>query len=161
MSFFIPIPKKGNAKECSNYHIIAHFTCQPGNTQNSSSYASAVCDLRTSKCTSQIQKDRGTRDQIVNIHWIIEKARDSRKASTSASLIILNFCLDHSKLWTILKQMEIPDHFTCLLRNLYSTQEATVRTRHQTANSLQIWKRVCPGCILSPFLFKLYAEYIM
>ena len=110
---------------------------------------------------ARFRKDRGTRDQIVNIHWIIEKARDSRKASTSASLTILNLWLDHRKLWTILKQMGIPNHLTCLLRNLYSTQEATVRTRHQTANSLQIWKRVCPGCILSPFLFKLYAEYIM
>ena len=90
MSVFTPIPKKGNAKEDSNYHIIAHFTCQPGNAQNSSSYASTVCDLRTSKVQARFRKDRGTRDQIVNIHWIIEKARDSRKTSTSASLTILN-----------------------------------------------------------------------
>ena len=70
-------------------------------------------------------------------------------------------CVDHNKLWKILKEMEIPDHFTCLLRNLYAGQEATVRTRHGTIDWFQIGKVVCQGCILSPCLFNLYAEYIM
>ena len=70
-------------------------------------------------------------------------------------------CVDHNKLWTLLKEMEIPDHLTCLLRNLYASQEATVRTGHGTMDWFQIGKGVCQGCILSPCLFNLYAEYIM
>ena len=70
-------------------------------------------------------------------------------------------CVDHNKLWIILKEMGIPDHLTCLLRNLYTGQEATVRTGHGTTDWFQIWKGVCQGCILSPCLFNLYAEYIM
>ena len=70
-------------------------------------------------------------------------------------------CVDHSKLWKILKEVEMPDHLTCLLRNLYAGQEATVRTGHGTTDWFQIGKRVCQGCILAPCLFNLYAEYIM
>ena len=70
-------------------------------------------------------------------------------------------CVDHNKLWKILKEMGIPDHLTCLLRNLYADQEATVRTGHGTTDCFQIGKGVCQGCILSPFLFNFYAEYIM
>ena len=109
------------------------------------------------------RKGRGTRDQITHICWIIEKAREFQKniyfcfidyAKTFA-------CVDHNKLWKILKEMGKPDHLTCLLRNLYAGQEATVRTRHGTMDWLQIWKRVHQGCILSPWLFNFYAEYIM
>ena len=74
---------------------------------------------------------------------------------------IQNLCVDHSKLWKILKEMRIPDHFTCLLRNLYARQEATVRTGRGTMDWFQIGKGVRQGCILSPFLFNLYAEYII
>ena len=74
---------------------------------------------------------------------------------------IQNLCVDHSKLWKILKEMRIPDHLTCLLKNLYAGQEATIRTRHGTIDWLQIGKGVCQGCILSPCLFNLYADYIM
>ena len=70
-------------------------------------------------------------------------------------------CVDHNKLWKILKEMEIPDHFTCLLRNMYAGQEATIRTGHRTTDLFQIRKEVCQGCILSPCLFNFYAEYIM
>ena len=70
-------------------------------------------------------------------------------------------CMDHNKLWKILKHMGIPDHLTCLLRNLYASQEATVRTGHGTTDWFQIWKGVRQGCILLPCLFNLYAEYIM
>ena len=109
------------------------------------------------------RKGRGTGDQIANIRWIMKKAREFQKN--------IYFCLidyakafdyvDHNKLWKILKEMGIPDHITCLLRNLYTGQEATVRTGHGTADWLQIGKGVRQGCILSPCLFNLYAEYIM
>ena len=91
-----------------------------------------------------------------------KKQESSRKTSTTALLTAKAFdCVDHNKLWTILKEMGIPDHLTCLLRNLYAGQEATVRTGQGTTDWFQIGKGVCQGCILSPCLFHLYAEYIM
>ena len=97
------------------------------------------------------RKGRGTRDQIANICWIIEKARKFRKTSISASLTMLKpLTLNHSKLWKILKEMGIPDHLTYLLRNLYAGQKATVRTGHGTTDWFQIGKGVRQGCILSP-----------
>ena len=97
-----------------------------------------------------LEKGRGTRDQIANIH--------SRK--TSASLTMLT-PLDHNKLWKIHQEMGIPEHLTCLLRNLYAGQEAAVRTGHETTDWFQIGKGVRQGCILSPCFFNLYAEYTM
>ena len=92
----------------------------------------------------------------------LKKQESSRKTSMSALLTARAFeCVVRNKLWKILKEMSIPDHLTCLLRNLYAGQEATVRTGHGTANWFQIRKGVCQGCILSPCLFNLYAEYIM
>ena len=109
------------------------------------------------------RKDRGTRDQIANIWWIIKKAREFQK---NIYFCFIDYakafdCVDHNKLWKILKEMEIPDHLTCLLRNLYAGQEATVRTGHRTTDWFQTGKGVYQGCILSPCLFTLYAEYIM
>src|SRR5574337_2138486 len=109
------------------------------------------------------RKRRGTRDQIANIRWIIEKAREFQK---NIYFCFLDYSkafdsVDHNKLWEILKEMGIPDHLTCLLRNLYAGQEATVRNGHGTTDWFQIGKRVCQGYILSPYLFNLYAEYIM
>ena len=109
------------------------------------------------------RKGRGTRDQIANIHWIMEKAREFQK---NIYFCFIEYakgfdCVDHNKLWEILKEMEIPDHLTCLLRNLYAGQEATVRPGHGTTDWFQIGKGVCQSCILSPCLFNLYAEYIM
>ena len=103
------------------------------------------------------RKGRGTRDQISNIHRIIEKARKFQKNY----LCLIDYakvfdCVDHNKLWKIHKEIGIPDHFTCLLRNLYACQEATVRTRHGTTDWCQIRKRVHQGCMLSPCLFNLY-----
>ena len=119
------------------------------------------CEL--SNVQAGFRKGRGTRDQIANIHWIIEKAREFQKN--------IYFCfidhakaldrVDHNKLWEILKATGIPDHLTCLLRNLYAVQEATVRTGHGTTDWFQIGKGVRQGCILSPCSFNLYAEYIM
>ena len=109
------------------------------------------------------RKGRGTRDQISNIHWIIEKARELQ---TNIYFSLIDYAkafdsVDHNKLWKILKEMGIPDHQTWLLRKLYVGQEATVRTGHGTVDWFQIGKGVCQGCILSPCLFNLYAEYIM
>ena len=109
------------------------------------------------------RKGRGTRDQIANICWIIKKVREFQK---NIYFYFIDFakafeCVDQNKLWKILIEMGIPDHLTCLLRNLYAGQQATVRSGHGTTDWFQIGKGVCQGCILSPCLFKLYAEYIM
>ena len=110
-----------------------------------------------------LEKGRGTRDQIANIHWIIEEAREFQK---NIYFCFIDYAkafdsVDHNKLCKILKEVGIPDHLTCLLRNLYAGQEATVRTGHETMDWFQIGKGVHQGCILSPSLFNLYAEYIM
>ena len=109
------------------------------------------------------RKGRGTRDQIANIFWIMEKAREFQKKIHFCfnDYAKVFDCVDHNKQWIILKEMGIPDHLTCLLRNLYAGQEATIRTGHGTTNWFQIGKEVHQGCILSPCLFNLYAEYIM
>ena len=111
------------------------------------------------------RKDRGTRDQIANIHWIIEKAREKNVQKNIYFCLINNVKafdhVDHHKLWKILKEMGIQEHLTCLLRNLYVGQEATVRTEHGTTDWFQIGKGVRQGCILSLCLFNLYTEYIM
>ena len=109
------------------------------------------------------RKGRGTRDQIANICWIIEKAREFQK---NIYFCFIDYAkafdyVDHNKLWKILQEMGIPDHLTCLLRNWYAGQEATVRTGHGTTDWFQIGKGVHQGCILSPCLFNFYAEYIM
>ena len=102
-------------------------------------------------------------DQIANIHWIIKKAREFQKNIYFYFIDCAKAfdCVDHNKLWEILQEMGILDHVTCLLRNLYIGQEATVRTGHGTTDWFQIGKGVRQGCILSPCLFNLYAEYIM
>ena len=109
------------------------------------------------------RRGRRTRDQTANIHWIIEKAREFQKNIYFCFIDHAKAfgCVDHNKLWKILKETGIPDHLTCLLRNLYAGQEATVRTRHETTDWFQIGEGVCQGYILSPCLFNLYAEYIM
>ena len=161
-SGFIPIPKKVNAKECSKYCTIALI-----------SHASKVMlkilqvrlqpymNLELPGVEAGFRKSRGTREQIANICWLIKKAREFQKN--------IYFCfIDYpltvwitKKLWEILQEMGIPDHLTCLPRNLCTGQEATVRTGHGTMDWFQIGKGVCQGCILSPCLFNLYAEYIM
>ena len=110
-----------------------------------------------------LEKGRVTRDQIANIRWIMEKAREFQK---NIYFCFIDYatafdCVDHNKLWKILKEMRMPDHLTCLLRNLYAGQEATVRTGLGTTDWFQTGKAFCQGCILSPCLFNLYAEDIM
>ena len=109
------------------------------------------------------RKGRGTRGQIANIHWIIKRARQDQK---NIYFCFIDYakafdCVDHNKLWKILREMGIPDHLTCLLRNPYASQEGTVRTGHGTTYWFQIRKGVHQGCILSHCLFNLYPEYIM
>ena len=111
---------------------------------------------------AEFRKGRGTRDQIANIHWIIKKKQESsRKTSTSSLTMTKPLTVWTTKNWKILQEMGIPDHLTCLLRNLYAGQEAPVRTGHGTTYWFQIEKEVRQGSILSPCLFNLYAEYIM
>jgi len=109
------------------------------------------------------RKGRGTRNQIANICRITKKAREVQK---NIYFCFIDYakafdCVDHNKLWKIIKEMGIPDHLTCLLRNLYAGQEATIRTEHGTTDWFQMGKGVHQGYILSPCLFNLYAEYIM
>ena len=128
---FIPIPKKGNAKECSNYHTIAHIS-------HASKVILKILQARLQQYLNRefsdvqagFRKGRGTRDQIANICWIMEKARQFQKNNYFCFIDYAKAfdCVDHNKLWKILKEMGIPDHLTCLLRNLYAGQEATVRT---------------------------------
>ena len=112
---------------------------------------------------AEFRKGRGTRDQIATIRWIINKAREFQKNTYFCFIDYAKAfdCVDHNKLWKILQEMGIPDHLTFLLWNLYASQEATVRTGHGTTDGFQIGKGVRQGCILSPCLFNLYAEYIM
>ena len=146
-SVFIPIPKKGDAEECSNYHTMALIS-------NASKVMLTILQARLQQymncelpdVQAGFRKGRGTRDQIANIRFI-----DYAKAFD---------CVDHNKLWKILKEMGLPDHLTCLLRNLYAGQEVTVRIGHWTRDWFQIGKGVRQGCILSPCLFNLHAEYI-
>ena len=112
---------------------------------------------------ARFRKGRGTRDQISNIHWIIKKAREFQK---NIYFCFIDYakafdCVNHNKLWKILKEMGIPDHLTCLLRNLYAGKETTVRTGHGTADWFQIGKGVRQDSVLSPCLFNVYAECIM
>ena len=147
-SIFIPIPRKGNGKECSNYHKIVLI-----------SYANKVmlkipqarlqqyvnCELPDVQ--AGFRKGRGTRDQIANICWLIKKAGEFQK---NVYFCFIDYakafdCVDHNQLWKLLKEMGIPDHLTCLLRNLYECQEATVRTGHGTTDRFQIGKGICQG----------------
>ena len=160
-SVFIPIPKKGNTKECSNYCTIA--------------FISHACKVMLKIVQARLQ-------QYVNFQMlklVLEKAEEPEiKLSTSVGsskkqefqknicFCFIDYakafdCVDQNKLWKILKEMGIPVHLTCLLRNLYAGQEATVRTRHGTTDWFQIRKVVCQGCVLSPCLFNLYADNIM
>ena len=139
-------------------HNCTHLTCQQSNAQNSPSQTSTVHELWTSRYSSWIQKRQ--RNQRSNCQH--PKQESSRKSLLLLYWLCQTFdSVDHNKLWKILKVMGIPDHLTCLLRNLYAGQEATVRTVHGTTDWFQIGKEVCQGCILSTCLFNLYAEYVM
>ena len=134
-SIFIPIPKKGNDKESSNYYTIAlisHASKAMLKILQARLQQYVNCELLDAK--AGFKKGRGTRDQIANICWIMVKAREFQK---NIYFCFIDYakafdCVDHNKLWKILKEMGIPDYLTCLLRNLYAGQEAPVRTGHGT-----------------------------
>uniref|UniRef100_A0AC11CW62 Uncharacterized protein n=2 Tax=Ovis aries TaxID=9940 RepID=A0AC11CW62_SHEEP len=163
-SVFIPIPKKGSAKEWSKYCSIALIShARKVMLKILEARLQQYMNHELSDIQAGFRKGRGTRDQIANICWIMEKAREFQKNIYFFFIDYANAfdCVDHNKLWKILKEMGIPDHMTCLLRNLYAGQETTVRTGHGTTDWFQIGKGVRHGCILSPCLFNFYAEYIM
>ena len=147
----------------SNYHIIALIS-------HASKVMLKILQARLQQYVNRelpdvqagFRKDRGTRDQIANIRWIMGKAREFQK-NIYFCLIDYAFCLidcvDHNKRWKILKEMGIPDHLTCLLRTVYAGQEATVRTGDGTVDWFKIGEGGRQGCVLSPCLFNLYAEY--
>ena len=152
-SVFIPIPNEGNAQECSNYRTIALIS-------HVSEVILKILHARLQQYMNQelpdvqigFRKGRGTRDQIANIHWIIKKAREFQKNICFIDYAKRFDCVNHKKMWKILKEMEILDHLTCFQENLYAGQEATVRTGHRTMDRFPIGKGVCQGCILSPCL---------
>ena len=149
-SVFIPIPKKANARECLNYCTIALIS-------HASKVMLKILQTRLQQYVNWelpdvqpgLRKGRGTRDQVDNIHWIIEKAREFQKNIYFCFIDYTKTFVDHSKLWKILQEMGIPEN-TWLLRNLYAGQEATVRTRYGTTDWFKIGKGVSQGCILSP-----------
>ena len=163
-SVFIPIPKKGNAKEYSNYHTTALMS-HASEEMFKILHAGLQQYMNWEPPAVQAGFRKRQRNQRSNCQqcWIIQKAREFQK---NVYFCFIDYtkafdCVDHNKLWNILPEMGIPDHLTCLLRNLYAGQEATVRTGHGTTDWFQIGKGVQQGCILSPFLFNFYGEYIM
>ena len=151
-SVFIPIPKKGEVKECSNYHTIALIShASKVMLKILQAKLQQVVNKELSDIHTRFRKGRGIRDQIANIHWIIEKAREFQK---NIYFCFIDYtkafdCVDHDRLWKIIKEMGIPDHLTCLLRNIYAGQEVTVRTRHGTMDWFKIWKGVSKLCIVT------------
>ena len=157
-------PKTRQCKEWSNYCTIALIS-------HTSKAMFKILQARLQQYVNHVlpdvqagfRKGRGTRDQVANISWIMEKAREFQK---NIYFCLIDYakafdCVDHNKLWKTLKEMGISDHLTCLLRNLNAGQEPTVRTGHETTDWFQTGKGVHQGCILSPCLLNLYAEYIM
>ena len=135
MSVFIPIPKKGNVKECSNYWTIVLIS-------HASKVMFKILQTSLQQYVNQelldvqagIRKSKGTRDQIVNICLIIEKAKEFQKNICFVDYAKAFDCVDHNTLWNLIKEMGRPDHLTCFLRNLYAGQEATVRSRYGTSD---------------------------
>ena len=163
-SVFIPIPKKANAKECSNYRTIALIS-------HASKVTLKILQARLQHYVNHeppdaqagFRKGRGTRDPIANIQWVIKTPREFQENMYFCFIDYAKVfdCVDHNKLRKILQEMATPDHLTCLLRNPYAGQEATVRTGHGITNWFQIGKGVRQGYILSHCLFNLYTDYIM
>ena len=162
-SILLSISKKGSTKECANHWTVALIS-------HASKVMLKILHARLQHYANQelpdvqagFRKGRGTRDQIANIHWIIEKAKEFQK---NIYFCFINHakafdCMDHNKLWKALKEVGIADHFTCLLRNLYAGQEATVRTLYGTTDQFKIKKGVLQSSLLPSCLFNRYAEHV-
>ena len=160
-------PKERQCQKCSNYHtvlVISHASKVM--LKILQAWLQQYLNWELPEVQAGFRKGRGTRDQIANIRWIIKKAREFQK---NIYFCFIDYAkafdgVDHNKLWKIPQKMGIPDHLTCLLRNLYAGQEAIVRTRHGTTDWFQIGKGARQGCILSPgsnILWCIYTEYIM
>ena len=158
-SVFIPLPKKGNAKECSNYRTIALIS-------HTSEEMLKILQARLQQYVNHelpdvqagFRKGRGTRDQIASIHWIIEKRREFQK---NIYFCFTDYakafdCMDHNKLWKILQEMGMPDHLTCFLRNLYKGQEATVQTGHGTT----VWFQMGKEYVKAVYCYPAYLTYM-
>ena len=141
-------PKEGQCQRMYKLpYTSAQFTCQQGNTQNLQTRLQQYMSWELLELQTGFRKGRGTRNQIANICWIIERAREFQK---DIDFYLIDYaktfcCVDHNKLWKICQDMDVLDHLTCLLRNLYEGQEATVRTGHGKMNWFKIWKRIHPG----------------
>ena len=157
-SVFIPNSKKGNAKECSNYHTVALISRQHGQAQNPSSYTSIVREPTTSRCTNWVQKKQ--RNQRSNCQHLLDLGESKGVPKTTSTFVSLTM-LKPLTVWKILKETGVPDHLTCLLKNLYAGQEATAKTRHGTVDRFKIGKRIQQGCIMSSSLFNLHEESIV
>ena len=174
----MPANLENSAMDTGLEKVSFHSNLKEGNAKERSTYRTSVLILYASNVMAKLlqarlhqkllhvqagfRKGRGTRDPIANIHWLMEKAREFQKYLTSASLTMLKpLTVWITTNWKILNKMEIPDHLTCLLRNLYAGQEATVRNGNETTDWFEVGKGVHQGCILSPCLINLYAEYIM
>ena len=158
-SVFIPIPKKGDAKECWNY-------CTTALISQTSKVMLKILQARLQLWTVNFQMYKLVLEKAEELEIKLPTSIGLLKKQESSSFCFVDYakafeCLDHHKLWKILKETGIPDHLTCLLRNLCAGQEATVWTGHGTTDWFQIGKGVRQGCILSPCLFNLHAEYIM
>ena len=163
-SVFLTIPKKDTAKECSNYCTVALISqARKVMLKILQARFQQYVNCELPDIQAGFRKGRGTRDQIANIHWIVEKAIEFQR---NIYFCFIDYakaldCVDHSKLWTILKEMGVPDDLTCLLRNLYAEQEATVRTGRGTTDWFHIGKGVRQVYILSLCLFNVCAAYLM
>ena len=163
---FCSNPKERQCQKCSNYcaiALISHTSKKKKKLKILQARFQQYVNCELPDIQAGLRKGRGTKDKIANIHWIIEKAREFQKNIYFCFIVYAKAfdCVDHNKLWKILKEMGIPDRLACLLRNLYAGQEATVRTGHGTTDWFQIGKGVHQGWTLSPCWFNLYAEYIM
>ena len=153
--------KEGQYQGCSNYHttaLISHASKEI--LKILQARLQCYVNWKPPYVQAGFRKGRGTRDQIANIRWIITKAKEFQENIYTDYTKAFDF-VDHNKLWKILNEMGIPDHLTCLLKNLYVGQEVTAGTGHGTMDWFKIGKGVWQGCILSPRLINLYAEYIM
>ena len=160
MSVFIPIPEKGKAKECSNYHTIA-FMSQASKAMLKILQARLQQYMNCELSDVQAGFKKAEEPEIKVPRFVESLKKQEKNAFCLIDYAKAFDCVNHNKLWKILQEMCIPDHLSCLLRNLYAGQEITVRTGHGITDWFQIRKGVCQGCIVSPCLFNLYAEYIM